>query len=319
MERTPPSSDPDQVGYSLTNLFEILIACLDAIDAKSVTEVGGYRGDLTAALLEWAAGAGASVATVEPTPLPELRELAAERPELELVLETSHQALRRLPLADALVVDGDHNYYTLSEELRLVHERAPGPDFPLVMLHDVGWPHARRDNYSEPDRIPEDRRQPLARNARLAPDEPAVADEGLPFEWAAAREGGPRNGVLTATEDFVAATPGMRLVVVPAFFGFGVVWHEGAPWGSAVARIVEPWDRHPVLERLEANRVTHLVATFANRRRLAELRERDSALEQMLRRIVDSRAFALAERLSSLRRRGQPRISREQIRRLLDG
>ena len=31
-----------------------------------------------------------------------------------------------IPLPDAVIVDGDHNYYTVSEELRLIGERAPG-------------------------------------------------------------------------------------------------------------------------------------------------------------------------------------------------
>ena len=31
--------------------------------------------------------------------------------------------------------------------------------------------------------------------------------------------------MLTAVEDFVDARDGVRLAVVPAFFGFGVAWH----------------------------------------------------------------------------------------------
>ncbi len=47
-------------------------------------------------------------------------DLAKERPELDLVLETSHEALGHIELADAVVIDGDHNYYTVHEELRLI-------------------------------------------------------------------------------------------------------------------------------------------------------------------------------------------------------
>ena len=64
---------------------------------------------------------------VDPEPQPDLRELAAAHPELELVEATSHEALARAPDADAIIIDGDHNYYTLSEELRLIGERAPAP------------------------------------------------------------------------------------------------------------------------------------------------------------------------------------------------
>ena len=74
---------------------------------------------------------------------------------------------------------------------------------PLLILHDIGWPLARRDAYYAPERIPAEHRQPLAHNTFLLPDEPGTADEGMPFACVAAREGGPRNGILTAVEDFL--------------------------------------------------------------------------------------------------------------------
>ena len=54
-----------------------------------------------------------------------------------------------------VVIDGDHNYWTVSEELRLLSERAPGAELPLLLFHDVCWPHARRDDYFAPELIPE--------------------------------------------------------------------------------------------------------------------------------------------------------------------
>jgi hypothetical protein len=318
-------------GFSLANLAEILFPCLEAVAPKVILEIGAYRGELTSVLLEWAAPGGVRVAAVEPHPPDELLELEKQRPELELVRETSHEALRHLPLPDAVIIDGDHNYYTVSEELRLIGERAADGELPLLLFHDVGWPHARRDTYWAPDRIPEEHRQPLARDVTLAPDEPGIARGGLPFECAAEREGGPRNGVLTALEDFVAEREGLRLATVPAFFGFGVLWPEGAPWSDKVASIVEPWDRNPLLERLEAQRVSHLAVRLTHageldkaRDRIAQrdqrLREQGEQLqeqERLLRAMLGSRAFRVAERLSRLNQRGRPMFSREQVRRAL--
>jgi hypothetical protein len=311
------ASDPNRLGYSLANVAEILFGCLDAAGAKSVLEIGAYRGELTTELLDWAAASGARVVAVEPEPPEQLLELASARPELELLRETSHDALRQAKRPDAVVIDGDHNYYTLSEELRLIAEASPGAEMPLVLFHDLGWPHARRDTYYDPERIPEEHRQPLVHNAGLAPWEPGIAAHGLPYIWAAAREGGERNGTLTAVEDFTADRPGMRLAVVPAFFGFGALWHEDASWAGDVARVVEPWDRNPVLERMEANRVANLVAAYIGERELAEERQRRAALEELLFAIEGSSAFSLAERLARLRARGTPTYSREQIRRAL--
>jgi Methyltransferase domain len=323
-------------GYSLANLGELLFGCLDAIEARSVLEIGAFKGELTTELLDWADRSGARIIALDPEPPDELLELGKRRPELDLMPETSHDALRKIELTDAIVVDGDHNYYTLSEELRIVAERAQGGETPLMMFHDVSWPHARRDTYYVPERIPEEHRQPLAHDVYLAPWESGVSEDGgLPFVWAAEREGGPRNGTLTALEDFVSAHDGMRLVTVPAFFGFGVVWHEDAPWSEAVARLLEPWDRNPVLERLEANRVAQIASRHVDlikaqrayekqqewaRNQGKRLRELDQRLREqraLLTRMLNSRAIGFAELLSRVRRGSRPTISREEIRRVL--
>lgn len=322
-DTTPPRvEDPLHWGYSLANVREILLPCLDAIGARSVLEIGAYEGDLTAHLLDWAKDSGATVAGMDPLPPERLRELASARPELELIEETSHDYLARLDsLPDAVVIDGDHNYFTLSRELELIDGIASGASMPLLLFHDLLWPHARRDTYYAPERIPDEHRQPVGNDVGLAPGNPGVAEYGLPFVWAALEEGGPGNGTLTAIEDFMAERSGLRLAIVPAFFGFGLIWHEDAPWGGAVADLIGPYDRNPVLARLEGNRVEHLVAGQGRAREMVVLREEFDALqkrctrqEELLRKLESSGAFALAERISSLRQRGKPTFSRSEVR-----
>jgi hypothetical protein len=287
-----------------------------------VIEVGAYAGDLTQVLLEWAEGAGATVCAIDPSPQERLVELAADRSDLELVRATSLEALKTITMPDAAVIDGDHNYFTVSEELRLIGERAPGADLPLLLFHDVCWPHARRDDYFAPEAIPEDFRQPLVESGGIFPGEPGTRYGGLPYPRAAATEGGPRNGVLTAIEDFVASRDGLQLAVVPAFFGFGVVWHRDAAWAGAVEDLLEPLDRNPLLERLEGSRVWHIADSHSHQVRAMELEARLTEQQILLRRLLGSSAFALAERLSNLRRRAgvateQPVVSREAVRRAL--
>jgi Methyltransferase domain len=147
----PYANEPAHFGASLLNDAEILIACLEAARVKSVVEIGAYAGDLTELLLDWAVGAGARVWAIDPAPQKELVALDERRPELELVRATSHEALHTIPLADAVIIDGDHNYYTVSEELRIIGERTRDATLPLILLHDVCWPHGRRDDYFAPD------------------------------------------------------------------------------------------------------------------------------------------------------------------------
>lgn len=321
----PYEHDPDRWGTSLSQSAELLLPCLDAAGARSVYEVGAFAGDLTRVLVEWAAGAGARIGAIDPSPQPDLEALERTHPELDLIRRTSLDALPEIPLPDAIVIDGDHNWWTVSEELRLIAERADaeGAPLPLLLFHDVCWPHARRDDYYDQELIPAEARHPAAgADGGIFPGDPGVRPGGLPYPRSAAHEGGPRNGVLTAVEDFVAAREGLRLVVVPVFFGFGLVWPTSAPWSDAVEAIVGPWDRHPVLERLEANRVHHLATQQVRRAELWELEQRLSRQQVLLERLLRSSAFGLAERLSRVRRRagvapGDDPVSRDAIRRAL--
>jgi hypothetical protein len=310
-------TDPDENAASLANLSEILFACLDAIEAKTVIEIGAFHGKSTNEMLAWAQRAGAHVTAIDPAPQPDLREIAADHPELDLLETTSHDALPQLPPADAIIIDGDHNYFTLSEELRLIAQRMPGAEMPLLICHDIGWPLARRDAYYAPERIPEEHRQPLAENVFIVPGDPGVTEGGMPFACVAAREGGPRNGILTAIEDFLADHGDVRFASVPAFFGLGFLWHAGAPWAAEIEAAIAPWDRNPILERLESNRVRHMVERYAMTRRLEVEVDRGVERDEALRAMLGSRAFAAGEALSRLHGRGRPAFSRQQLRRAL--
>ncbi len=322
----PYRHDPERWGVSMGQMTEILLPCLDAVKARSVLEVGAFAGDLTRILVAWAARTGAGVSAVDPAPQPSLVELADQQPQLELVRETSLEALPHLPLPlpDAIVIDGDHNYHTVSQELALIGARAPGAELPLLLFHDVCWPHGRRDDYFDPEAIPEDARHPTVGGAGgISPGNPDIDPRGLPYPKSAAHEGGPGNGVLTAIEDFVSQREQVRLVVVPTFFGLGVAWHTARPYATALAALLDPLDRHPVLVRLEANRVDQLARRHRVQTELWELQAQVTRQRSLLERLLHSSAFALAERLSRFRAAAgiatdTATVSREAIRSALD-
>ena len=59
------------------------------------------------------------------------------------------------------------------------------------------------------------------------------------------------------------------------------------------------FDRHPVLERLEANRIEHLARGYLRQTELWKLEQRLARQQALLQRLLDSSAFAVAERLSA--------------------
>ena len=324
-ELDPYQHDPDRWGVSLAHMASLMLPCLDAVDARYVVEVGAFAGDLTSVLVEWAERSGARVGAIDPSPQEGLIALAREKPALELVRETSLEAIPKIDVPDAVVLDGDHNYYTVLNELRLIEERASGAELPLILFHDVCWPHARRDDYFDIEAIPEEYRQEVAGgNGGVVPGQPGLSPgAGLPYPRSAAHEGGARNGVLTAAEDFAADDERLRLAVVPAFFGLGVLWHHDAPWANAVEELVSPWDGNPILLALEENRVEQLARSHSRLIEIWSMRERLARQEALLERLLASSSFAVAERLSRVRVRagvatGQAVISKAEIRKALD-
>jgi hypothetical protein len=313
----PHERDPGGWCASLLHNAEILLSCLDAVQARSVAEVGAFMGELTRLLMLWADSVGGNVVAIDPSPHKDLEQLERERDDLMLIRETSHEALAHIPLTDAIILDGDHNYYTLSEELRIIAERVGEGQIPLLLLHDVGWPHGRRDDYYVPERIPAEHRQPIAPNSSVYPDEDGTQYSGLPYRYPAAHEGGPRNGVLTAGEDFVAQHERLHLAVVPAFFGLGVIWDRTSPHAEALTQVVGAWDRNPLLSRLERNRVLHLASSQRQLRRAQDANERVQKRDQLLDRMLHSRVFWAAEMFLRVRH-SDPVFSRKKIREVMD-
>jgi len=303
-----PPDDRYQWGASISDYGEILYGCLDAAGVKMILEIGAFQGRLTEALLDWAGKHDAGVVAVEIDPPDELRAVQAAHPDLTVIEKTSLEAIPAAPRFDSAIVDGDHNWFTVTRELEAIAARATadGTDFPLVLLHDIGWPHARRDTYYAPESIPDEFRQPVEHEVWLDPADPGLAESGLFYECAAMREGGPRNGTLTAIEDFLETEQGsgLKLAIIPAFFGLGVIWPESAPWSQAVGDLLAPYDRNPLLARLEANRVQHLV--------------RRDVQARMLHQLAHSGTFKAAELMSKIRNLGTPAVSVKDIERAIE-
>ena len=72
-----------------------------------------------------------------------------------------------------------------------------------------------------------------------------------------------------------------------------------------------------MLERLEANRVLKLAAHEREQTRAAWTADRARRTDDFLRKLLQSRTFAVAVSLSRLRQGGEPAFSKDEIRALL--
>jgi predicted O-methyltransferase YrrM len=169
-----------------------------------IVEVGAATGVNTRWLAAWAQRHDATFHCVDPKPAFDAEELAREHGR-HFVMHRglSLDVLPEIGPAEVVLLDGDHNWYTVFHELRAIDALNPG-EWPLVLLHDVDWPYGRRDMYHYPATMPPEYRQPH-RKAGMLKYRSALVEEGgknAAF-FNAEHEGGPRNGVLTAVEDFL--------------------------------------------------------------------------------------------------------------------
>jgi len=250
---------------------------LEAVEARTIVEVGVQEGITTAELIAFAERNDGIVHGIDPVPLPRALELAERSDRFVLHRDQSLDALPRLEVdLDAALIDGDHNWYTVINELRLLAalSESRGRDFPLTLLHDVGWPYGRRDQYFDPAAIPEEHRHPMG-GGGLWPGRPRVhEDSGLnPKATHALSEGTPRNGVLTAVEDFVAESDQQfELTVLTGLFGLAILISRERLASSEPLRACLDSFRSPEWLEAECRRLEH--ARLMSHARLDTVRHR---------------------------------------------
>jgi cephalosporin hydroxylase len=212
-------------------LWDVAIApVLHAAQVRRVVEIGAWRGETTERMLD-DLGPDAELDVIDPEPAfdPAGHEVKfAGRYRFHRAL--SLDVIPTLGPVEAALIDGDHNWYTVYNELRLLAEgaRRHGTRLPVLVLHDVLWPYGRRDLYYSPEQIPAEFRQPWARAGMNLGMKGLHPYKGLnPTMCNAEDEGGPRNGVMTGLEDFLAEHPRpVRKLVLPIYFGLAIVVEE---------------------------------------------------------------------------------------------
>jgi len=223
---------------------------IEASAATRVVEIGALRGETTALMLD-RLGPGVELHVVDPVPEFDPTEHEKRFPGRYIFhRDISHNVLPRLPAVDVALIDGDHNWYTAYHELRMLSAtaREAGKPLPVLVMHDVGWPYGHRDLYYAPERIPEEFRQPYDQRG-MQPGRRELLPPGRgglsPTMNNAVQEGGPRNGVMTALEDFMREHDRpLRRVVLPLYFGLAIVVEE--------ERLAHQPELARVLDRLES-------------------------------------------------------------------
>lgn len=261
-----PSTHEPLLIHSLGEFAALTLSVLEVAKARRVCEIGAEHGGNSSVLVDWLVPRGGHLTSIDPAPSADFAAWCARHAtHATHVPRLSLAAIAHVDAQDAWFVDGDHNWYTVYHELLQIHAQARRHGRPLlVFLHDVGWPWARRDLYYAPEQIPSEFRHPYSWDlgVTLACRE-AIAGgfRGCGAFAVAQTEGGPRNGVLTAVEDFVAdvAARGESLLwaFVPPVFGLGVLFDRTHPQAAEIAKLLAPYHDNPLLAKMERNRLAN--------------------------------------------------------------
>lgn len=245
--------------HSLKELDEVIFGIAERLELAGALEIGAETGVFSERLHALCAARKVGLLTIDPNPADALVNLARESETLHLVVGYSIPHLREFGTdANLVLIDGDHNYYTVSNELELVHEAWRTRDMSgVILLHDVGFPCAERDCYYDPKTLPAEAVHPHSFPDGVTLDSKGLVPGGFrgegAFAWAL-EAGGPKNGVLTAVKDFVAQHPEYSYRSVDAVFGLGALTRTGSAADEVVGEVFGRYD-NALIRRLERNRL----------------------------------------------------------------
>ena len=260
----------------------VLQQLLYLLRPKTIVEVGAEAGNTTQLLLGFCQMEGGVVHSIDPLPRFDVAAWKAKYGDCLVVHQKpSLEALPAIGACDLALIDGDHNWYTVFHELKLIEASSTkaGRVLPVMTFHDIGWPYGRRDLYYNPELIPAEFRQPSEKKS-IRPGISELQEVGgiNAHLWNAVSENTPRNGVLTAVEDFAKeSSQELELTVIPGFHGLGVLvpvkWKsENQRLGDFLADLKLSPAMIGYVELLERNRVELLME-------LGQLREAYAKLE----------------------------------------
>jgi hypothetical protein len=261
----------DLLIHSMTEFSSLIMQVIERAGAREIAEIGAEFGGMSQLLADHCASRDGMLTSIDPAPQAAFVTWAQECPNVRHIAATSLSAMPGLSHIDAWMFDGDHNYYTVYNELKLADFASRRDGKPLLaILHDVGWPCARRDMYYAPETIPAEHRHSHSFDVGITLDDDGfLLNRGMrgvgAFAWALCA-GGPCNGVLTAIEDFMAeAQSDDRILLyaqIPAVFGLGVLFDASAEWAEDVAGILLPYHENELIASLERNRLHNYLAVI---------------------------------------------------------
>ena len=238
---------------------KIIEPILKELKPKHILEIGSQRGYNTTKILNFCEKYGSKLSSVDPFPLYDYEKLQEKyEDKFNIYRDLSLNVLADIKNVDVALIDGDHNWYTVYNELQLIFKNCDGK-FPFIFCHDVGWPYGRRDLYYNPDNIPPYFQQPFKKAGILPEQHELVESGGLNSHlYNSIYENNNKNGVLTAIEDFIHDSHlDLMLYVFEGINGLAVIFEKT----KENITVFENFDsiQYEISKLIEKERVLYLI------------------------------------------------------------
>lgn len=192
-----------------------------------VVEIGAEEGINTRNLLRHCKIYQKELIVIDPAPGFGIKQLIDEEGyDFKMFEDESLNVLPTVKGMGAYLIDGDHNWYTVYNELKTIEKNYPSAEeFPILIFHDTHWPYARRDCYYDVNRIPKAYQNPYKKSGiKYQEKELSNVYRFNDHLDNAIEEGGSKNGVLTAIEDFMQeSTLAFEWLNLAVYHGFGIM------------------------------------------------------------------------------------------------
>ncbi len=262
---------PNLLIHSMSEFAPIIVQTLHHAGASRIAEIGAEYGGMSSILADYAEQSEGHLYSIDPMPKSEFLEWIDGQDHVSHIAKPSLEAFEDLSDIDAWLVDGDHNWFTVYNELKSIDAACQRDGKPLLaILHDVCWPSAFRDSYYAPDNIPPEFRHNYSMDGGAKPGNPGLLPgqgfRGMGQFGMAMHEGGERNGVKKAVLDFIAETErderALSYAEIPAVFGLGILFDTTAPWVGPVSDLLIPFHQNSLIAKLEENRLANFLTVL---------------------------------------------------------
>lgn len=243
----------DLLLHSMSEFKEILNHAMYLKKPKNIVEIGSEYGGSTKVLLEYAKGNNAYVYIIDPSPYVDLDVVLKDfEGYYTHIKELSLIALLKIKNIDMCFIDGDHNYYTVFNELKCLITSNPKV---WIFLHDVKWPCGYRDLYYNPNVIPNKSLHNYSYSNCINENNEVDAKGGFNGNgnFAFANQyGGKKNGVKSAVDDFILENNAYYYNEIDPVMGLGLIVPVSDMDSSVL--ILRPYQNY-LINTLEKNRI----------------------------------------------------------------